>query len=609
MELLPSEIILHIASFLDVHDVLSFHLISRRFLSIGRDAKVWRQFCFQDFHVKFWEKHKDIETRTPVPIPEPRVFELQRIVARSITNTPRQDGSSRDSSGKQSSSRSSRRRRSVASWDPSYPSEKVNWYEEYIARHAPLSISWLQQPLAKADDSKDGCEIRGVGLKNNGDERIVVAPLNDRGVCLWDIGRNNDVLNAMNGRIMARSKPGILMSDVPKSDAGKVTISSKRNVAGPAVVECVSIDRIRNRAYFAVQSVLNEVDLETLQITSFTKYPFTISALSETSYPTSLTVGTTRGLHLYDSRLSHDHLAGSQESERLDTIATFPTSLQMYNELSKTQSPDRPLIIEPLFQPGPLSILHQSSPDGTHDTINGDIYVAGRFPSILAYDRRNFPKPCHIIHSGARLCALASLDPTPSLSNPKSLLACGEYNGKGSLEVYPIPTRSNPEPSTTSYFKNRTSASSSKLLSVIPHGTRLLFSDSNGMIKWVERDGSTLVRRWNINHPQTNDSQPLALPRRGIFSDDSGLNGGDVARKILSTGSGARDEVVVWTGERVGVVGFRKEPRFGLEAQKQETKRMSPDEEEGELYGERMRRALERQADEVRFVRGLGLGV
>ncbi|MCJ1464219.1 hypothetical protein MMC07_002832 [Pseudocyphellaria aurata] len=608
MELLPLEIILHIASFLDVHDVLSLHLISRRFLDIGRDAKLWRQFCFQDFYVKFWEKQKDIETRTPVPIPEPRVFELQRIVARSITNTPRQDTSSRDPSGKQSSPKISRRRRSVANWDPSYPSEKVNWYEEYIARHAPLSISWLQQPLAKNKESIEPCEIRGVGLKNDGDERIVVAPLNDGGVCLWDIGRNDDVLNATNGRIMARTKPGILMSDVSKIDGSKATSSAKGNLAGPGVVECVSIDRIRDKAYFAVQNILNEVDLKTLQLTSHTKYPFTISALSETSYPTPLTVGTTRGLHLYDPRVSHENVARSQESERLDTIATFPSSLQMYNQLSKSQSPDRPLIIEPLFQPGPLCILHQPSLDGMHNSIDGDIYVAGRFPSILAYDRRRFPRPCHIFHSGARLCALASLDPTPGLPNPKSLLACGEYSGKGSLEVYPIPTLSNPDPSATC-TKNRTSASSSKLLSVIPHGTRLLFSDGNGMIKWVERDGSTLVRRWNINQAPINGPQPPALPRRGLFSNDSGLDGGDVARKILSTGSGARDEVVVWTGERVGVVGFRKEPRFGLDALIGETKVLSIDEEQGELYGERMRRALERQADEVRFVRGLGLGV
>lgn len=82
-----------------------------------------------------------------------------------------------------------------------------------------------------------------------------------------------------------------------------------------------------------------------------------------------------------------------------------------------------------------------------------------------------------------------------------------------------------------------------------------------------------------------------------------------MARKILRTGPGARDEIVVWTGEKVGVVGFRKEPRFGLETQHEETKAMSADEEAGELYGERMRRALERQANEVRFVRGLGLGV
>lgn len=76
--------------------------------------------------------------------------------------------------------------------------------------------------------------------------------------------------------------------------------------------------------------------------------------------------------------------------------------------------------------------------------------------------------------------------------------------------------------------------------------------------------------------------------------------GDDVARKLLTTGDGAKDELLFWTGERIGVVGFRKNPRFVVNEADQNV------ESEATAYEARMRRVLERQADEVRFVRGLG---
>lgn len=158
---------------------------------------------------------------------------------------------------------------------------------------------------------------------------------------------------------------------------------------------------------------------------------------------------------------------------------------------------------------------------------SGDIYVAGRFSNILNYDRRFFPKLRGTIFSGARLCSMAFLDyPFASMEKDlarrgelsieqvwdaktrpgKTLIACGEYNSKGSLEIYGLSpsSKASSAPSAgslqNSVMKNRQTSSSSKLLSVCNHGTRIVASDGGGNLKWFERDGFTEARRWNIAH-------------------------------------------------------------------------------------------------------------
>jgi len=275
---------------------------------------------------------------------------------------------------------------------------------------------------------------------------------------------------------------------------------------------------------------------------------------------------------------------------------------------------------------------------------NGQIYVAGRFPSILNYDRRYFPKLRDTIHSGARLsslislpCAFSSVDTdlkrrselsyeqvqASKETKGSTLVACGEYNSKGSLEIYGLP----PDPDLTTInsdsragrthnatLKNRQTSSSSKLLSVSNHGTRIVFSDGGGTIKWIERDGVTEVRKWNISHGSV--EQP-----RGIFgtSEDSYLDGGygDIALKILNTTApGAprtvnSDNLVLWTGDKLGLLSFSPQPGFTAESFEECAKsgeEMRREREE-RVYGETMRRALVVQADEVRFLRGMGLGL
>ncbi|KAK9474270.1 uncharacterized protein V1510DRAFT_412885 [Dipodascopsis tothii] len=58
--------------------------------------------------------------------------------------------------------------------------------------------------------------------------------------------------------------------------------------------------------------------------------------------------------------------------------------------------------------------------------------AAGRFPSIITHDMRRMPTVAHTLYSGAH--ALSSL-----LDVSGSLLAAGEYNGRGTLEFYGRP--------------------------------------------------------------------------------------------------------------------------------------------------------------------------
>ena len=593
MDNLPAELILHIAFcmfvqiphlsaladvlVLNPRDIVPLQLASKHLRKITRDNGLWKELCFENSHSEAARRRRDFLYGPPRPIQEPRVYELQRVVARSTSGR-----------GESALRRADQaiRGRAMASWDPTYSSERVDWYDEYIARHAPLSISWLQQPFGDTQESGERLETRGLGLLKDDGSKIVVAPLDDGSVCLWDVGADDTAPDSRDGRIIARSKPGLLSVNGPEGTNWQHPTNSKAKLTSTGVVECVSIDRARNKAYIAVQSGLNEVDLSTLQISSYDRYPFSISALSEATHPVPLTVGTTLSLHMHDPRVGNNGRRSSYTyfTERVDIEQPVdrPQTPRDFSRLH-TGDPSAVLDYATLFQPLPLSILHLNS--------SSTIYVAGRFPSILQYDRRSFPNLSSTIHSGGSLCSLTSL-PTPEMA---TLAGAGEYNGKGSLEIYPLNPSSLPT-------RNRVSASSSKLLSLTPHGTRLLFSDSGGQLNWVERDGSTLVRRWSINTNATSNLQ-------GMFNNDP--NEGDVARKLLPLSAKERSEVLLWTGEKIGVLGFKKSPRFAFE----EGEELLPvgDAANGEhiderSYGRMMRRALETQANDVRFVRNLGLG-
>lgn len=85
---------------------------------------------------------------------------------------------------------------------------------------------------------------------------------------------------------------------------------------------------------------------------------------------------------------------------------------------------------------------------------------------------------------------------------------------------------------------------------------------------------------------------------------DSGS--GDIVLKVLEN----RGELVLWTGEKIGLLTFSRKPGFIAESFEKaaSTAEEAHREREERVYSTTMRRALEHQANEVRYVRGLGMG-
>lgn len=144
--------------------------------------------------------------------------------------------------------------RLMENWDPSFPGEKVNWYDEYIQRMAPTTVNWLQQPSLQAGPESTYIEVRGLALYRpegtneglHGLETIfAVSPLDDGSVCLWDVTG----AKGRKGAIYAKSKPGILFIDGPA-----IGNSSRSKWIDSGFTECVSVDNKLHLAFFAVQS-------------------------------------------------------------------------------------------------------------------------------------------------------------------------------------------------------------------------------------------------------------------------------------------------------------------------------------------------------------------
>lgn len=222
-------------------------LVSKRYLSIGRDDKLWRKQCF--LNSSFLESLRKRQELLRSPPDQETAF---RGLARALA-TGNGAGTSRLARPQVEATdlraQANEEIRIIANWDPSYPSEKVRWYDEYIARNAPISTSWLQQPRHRESPEHEYLEVRGMALytpEGETQSSLVVAPLDDGSVCLWDISGTK----GKKGSIVARSKSGILWAD----DQGLQNASKRSKMVSTGVTECISIDSALKKAFIAIQN-------------------------------------------------------------------------------------------------------------------------------------------------------------------------------------------------------------------------------------------------------------------------------------------------------------------------------------------------------------------
>ncbi|KAJ2903458.1 uncharacterized protein MKZ38_009943 [Zalerion maritima] len=589
LESLPDELLIRVLSYLTPTEKAALQQVSRRILRVSRDNTLWKHLSFNKSL-----QIDDVHGRRALFDPE-------------VPECTAKPGSAEYT-------------RLLENWDPFYPGEPTNWYDEYIQRNGPISVNWFQQAYRNVNFARYYLDARGMALwhpKAHRGTSIAVTPMADGSVYLWDVRGTKE----KRGSVLAKSDVGSIFYE----GKGK---GRRDELADTGVVECVAVDSDRDMAFVAVESHLMHIDLKTLRTVSSITFPWVIGSLSSTQPGVPLTVGTNLGIHLYDHRTNvkprHDR------DEKLEKPASGA-----YQSLIDTLFLSPLPAYAPLPQPGPLSILHLENP-GQPNSVSDDIYVTGRFSNILLYDRRKFDHMVSSIHSGARLCTLSSLpysssvfdyeyrskglyslaqvDASKQLDGGRTIIAGGEYNSKGSLELYDLlpPNRSTLNHSSGELqrgtMKNRQTASSSKILSVVTHGSRIALSDSSGFVKWFERDGFTEVRRWKIGHSFMGATHSLFASMPG--SDD-------VARKMLVTSNPGEDDaginrsdILFWTGEKLGLMRFSA--RAGtvpgdFEGDATQTPEELEMEENERLHSQRMRDALQRHADEVRFVQELGL--
>jgi hypothetical protein len=645
MHYLPDEIILHIISCtsedachygtpltctpdLEPSELVNLQHVSRQLLNLSRDNNLWKTLCFS--HSVAERRRRRLESAADI---DPRLAELIS-AANSISNafdTSVHDPYAPSAEVQQERNREKRWEALRTNWDPSYPEEKINWYQDFIQRHAPQQIGWFQDAGNEGrDEDYMRREATGAGIlfDSDGNADKLIAPLEDGSISIWDARASSD----RQGKLLTKTDIGLLSNRGPDLDYDTRLEQSRTIMTDTGAVECVSIDSTLKRGFFAMMNTLTEVDLSTLQVVSRTPYPFAITTLSEAHHRTPLTVGTNWTLHLHDTRKAPS-LPTATRCELIGGATDMSFSRLDTGDFGGHVS---------LSQPGALSILHL--PSNREWDGNGDIWIGGRFTSMLNFDRRFFPKLRGTVHSGARLSCITSIPhpfipqslrvnyPPSYLYDAKAtpghtLITAGEYKGKGSLELYGLssePTRSiNSSDSRTTRnpqacYQNRQTASSSKLLAVAPHGTRIVFSDGDGNLKWVERDGSTPVRQFNINDLQRKPQDATPTMTSPLNTNDE-PGWGDIVQKIIPTCKPTaspdtltgQENLIVWTGDgKLGMVGFGRDAPFDVDVFEDALEQQNVDGGEKvreRQYGMEMRRALEQQARELRWLRGYGL--
>ncbi|KAK9376928.1 uncharacterized protein V1513DRAFT_222618 [Lipomyces chichibuensis] len=272
-----------------------------------------------------------------------------------------------------------------------------------------------------------------------------------------------DVLDASVGMVIGTADDcTVRIWDVRDTIRGTSFAQTRNTELDGVSISEVKVDKLGQRIWISADNVLQEWDSNTLQKISQTVFDKTISTISPnpSDVPQSVYVATQGCLHYLDSRLP-------MSSVRSTSVPTC----------------DR---LQPVAVPGyPLCILASSFSPNT-------VSVAGRFPSVLTYDGRNFPAILNSAYSGAHsLCAMSALPKN------RGIVAAGEYNGRGTLEFYGNIFSQSTDCNAHSAIRwvNRYTASRSSLLSLCqPSWTSelILAGSADGAIRCFDasRDGT-----------------------------------------------------------------------------------------------------------------------
>jgi hypothetical protein len=191
---------------LEPPELVKLQHVSRQFLNLSRDNNLWKSLCFS--HSAAERRRRRLEIHTNI---DPRLAELIR-AADNLSNTfdtSVHNESAPSAEVQQERNEGKRRQALIANWDPSYPDEKVDWYEDFIQRHAEQKISWFQD--AGSEERDHGGirrEATGAGILYDSDGLAdkLVAPLDDGRISIWDASASSE----RQGKLITKSDIGLL---------------------------------------------------------------------------------------------------------------------------------------------------------------------------------------------------------------------------------------------------------------------------------------------------------------------------------------------------------------------------------------------------------------
>ena len=169
--------------------------MSKHFSKLAHDNGLWKELVVKNSFYSAAGRRREFPTRIPASISDATIVQL-RAAARSAARSVAANGNNHVSTDSKSHDRIStdtmhRQKPSNCYSDKKWSSqgEDLDFYHEYIARHCPLSLSWLKSP--DDPETRFKHEIRGIGLIGNSGE-TVIAPLDNDSVCLWSVGHDDD---------------------------------------------------------------------------------------------------------------------------------------------------------------------------------------------------------------------------------------------------------------------------------------------------------------------------------------------------------------------------------------------------------------------------------